>query len=158
MEWIEVKIHTHSEGVEALCALLMELGAGAVQIEDSAQMKAHLMSDEKNWDYVDEELLNIEEDFLYVQLYLTHDEHTQPELRETPRISKISQIEDKSGFSYAAAEQISLFDDLPQSTAEKKTASKKPSILGGVAVAKAVIAQTGKQTLDTGKKRDGESL
>jgi len=75
MEWIEVKIHTHSEGVEALCALLMELGAGAVQIEDSAQMKAHLMSDEKNWDYVDEELLNIEEDFLYIQLYLTHDEH-----------------------------------------------------------------------------------
>lgn len=75
MEWIEVKIHTHSEGIEALCALLMELGAGAVQIEDSVQMKAHLASDEKNWDYVDEELLNIEEDFLYVQLYLTHDEH-----------------------------------------------------------------------------------
>jgi len=75
MEWLEVKIHTHSEGVEALCALLMELGAGAVQIEDSVQMKAHLASDEKNWDYVDEELLNIEEDFLFVQLYLTHDEH-----------------------------------------------------------------------------------
>ena len=75
MEWLEVKIHTHSEGVEALCALLMELGAGAVQIEDSVQMKQYLASDEKNWDYVDEELLNIEEDFLYVQLYLTHDEH-----------------------------------------------------------------------------------
>ena len=75
MEWIEVRIHTHSESVEALCALLMELGAGAVQIEDSVQMKAHLASDEKNWDYVDDELLNIEEDFLFVQVYLTHDEH-----------------------------------------------------------------------------------
>lgn len=73
MEWLEVKIHTHSEGVEALCALLMELGAGAVQIEDSAEMKAYLASDDKNWDYVDDELLNIEEDYLYVQLYLTHD-------------------------------------------------------------------------------------
>jgi len=73
MEWLEVKIHTHSEGVEALCALLMELGAKAVQIEDSAEMKAYLASDDKNWDYVDDELLNIEEDYLYVQLYMTHD-------------------------------------------------------------------------------------
>ena len=73
MEWLEVKIHTHSEGIEALCALLMELGAGAVQIEDSADMKSFLASDERNWDYVDDELLNITEDYLYVQLYLTHD-------------------------------------------------------------------------------------
>ena len=73
MEWLEIKIHTHSEGIEALCALLMELGAGAVQIEDSAEMKAFLASDDRNWDYVDEELMNIEEDYLYVQLYLTHD-------------------------------------------------------------------------------------
>jgi len=73
MEWLEVRIHTHSEGVEALTALLMELGAGAVQIEDSADMKAFLASDERNWDYVDDELLNITEEFLYIQLYLTHD-------------------------------------------------------------------------------------
>lgn len=73
MEWLELKIHTSSQGIEALCALLMELGAGAVQIEDSAEMKAYLASDDKNWDYVDDELLNIEEDYLYVQLYLTHD-------------------------------------------------------------------------------------
>jgi len=73
MEWLEVRIHTHTEGVEALCALLMELGAGAVQIEDSAEMKAFLACDERNWDYVDDELLNITEDFLYIQLYLTHD-------------------------------------------------------------------------------------
>ena len=73
MEWLEVKIHTESEGVEALSALLMELGAGAVQIEDSAEMKTFLARDERNWDYVDEELLNIKEDYVFVQLYLTHD-------------------------------------------------------------------------------------
>jgi len=73
MEWLEVKIHTESEGVEALSALLMELGAGAVQIEDSAEMKTFLERDERNWDYVDEELLNIKEDYVFIQLYLTHD-------------------------------------------------------------------------------------
>ena len=73
MEWLEVKIHTESEGVEALSALLMELGAGAVQIEDSAEMKTFLQNDERNWDYVDEGLLNIKEDYVFVQLYLTHD-------------------------------------------------------------------------------------
>ncbi|MDL2248324.1 50S ribosomal protein L11 methyltransferase [Tyzzerella sp. OttesenSCG-928-J15] len=74
MEWTEVRIHTSSEGVEALCALLMELGCGAVQIEDSAEMKTFLEKDERNWDYVDEELLNIKEDYVFVQVYLTHDD------------------------------------------------------------------------------------
>jgi hypothetical protein len=63
-----------------------------------------------------------------------------------------------SGISHSNGEQLSLFDDLPQDAVEKKTASKKPSILGGVAAAKEAIAKAEKQAADTSKKREEESL
>ncbi|MDR2899025.1 MAG: 50S ribosomal protein L11 methyltransferase, partial [Clostridiales bacterium] len=75
MDWIEVKIYTESEGIEAICARLMDLGAGAVQIEDPKEMTAFIQqnTNPKNWDYVEDELLDIQGRDTYVKVYLTND-------------------------------------------------------------------------------------
>jgi hypothetical protein len=97
---------------------------------------------------------------LKLQQYLTHDDRVQPETipvpePKRPNIPRRFEMppDNESGIFHTPGEQLSLFDDVPQ-----KTASKKPSILGGLETAKTVVAQTDKQTSETGKKREAESL
>jgi ribosomal protein L11 methyltransferase len=61
LEWIEAKLYTTSQGIEAVCGMLAEAGVDNLIIEDKEEM-ARFFADERNqreflWDYVDEELL-----------------------------------------------------------------------------------------------------
>ncbi|MBE6760574.1 MAG: 50S ribosomal protein L11 methyltransferase, partial [Ruminococcaceae bacterium] len=39
MKWLEVKVYTSREGIDAVCGRLYCLGVGGVQIEDSADLR-----------------------------------------------------------------------------------------------------------------------
>lgn len=94
---------------------------------------------------------------LKLQQYLTHDEHTwvEPEQRLIPEsvpqeLSSCVTIDLSNNYG----EQLSIFS-LP----EKNAAAAKPSMLGGLAAAKAVVAErTGKQANDAVKKHEETSL
>lgn len=59
MEWLKCRIKTTTEATEVLGNLLVENGVQGFQIEDKLDLENFLKSDEaKNWDYVDEELLD----------------------------------------------------------------------------------------------------
>lgn len=74
MKWLSVRIYTSPEGIEPLCGRLYLLGAGGVQIEDSADFNEFVESCTPHWDYIDESLEYMKTCETCVIAYLTDDE------------------------------------------------------------------------------------
>ncbi len=73
MKWIEIKIKTTTEAVEAVSNILYDAGVGGVVIEDSNDL-IFKDKDMKNWDYIDESLLQEKFDGAIVKAYLPQGE------------------------------------------------------------------------------------
>lgn len=73
MDWIKLSISTTTEGIEAVCAVLMEQGIAGVEIDDSTDFHNFLENNRDKWDYVDEDLLKAHESGSYVSFYVTDD-------------------------------------------------------------------------------------
>lgn len=73
MDWIKLSISTTTEGIETVCAVLMEQGILGVEIDDSTDFHNFLENNHDKWDYVDEELLKAHESGSYVSFYVTDD-------------------------------------------------------------------------------------
>lgn len=74
MKWLEVKIYTSREGIDAVCGRMYCLGVGGVQIEDSADFEEFIESRQPHWDYIDESLERLHTCPTTVTAYLTDDE------------------------------------------------------------------------------------
>lgn len=74
MKWLEVKVYTSREGIDAVCGRLYCLGVGGVQIEDSADFEEFLETKQPHWDYIDESLERLHTCPTTVTAYLTDDE------------------------------------------------------------------------------------
>ena len=74
MKWLEVKVYTSREGIDAVCGRLYCLGVGGVQIEDSADFEEFIESRQPHWDYIDESLERLHTCPTTVTAYLTDDE------------------------------------------------------------------------------------
>ncbi|MBQ3181213.1 MAG: 50S ribosomal protein L11 methyltransferase [Clostridia bacterium] len=73
MDWIKLTISTTTQGIETVCAVLMEQGVSGVEIDDSLDFHNFLDNNRDKWDYVDEELLRAHESGSYVSFYVTDD-------------------------------------------------------------------------------------
>lgn len=73
MEWIESKIYTTQEGLEAVGAVLMSCGINSFIIQDKQEMLQFLEKNPFQWDYVDDELMLDTTPEIYVQFYVTAD-------------------------------------------------------------------------------------
>lgn len=73
MDWIKLSISTTTEGIETVCAVLMEQGILGVEIDDSTDFHNFLENNRDKWDYVDEDLLRAHESGSYVSFYITDD-------------------------------------------------------------------------------------
>lgn len=70
MEWTEVNIYTSVEGIDILCAKLMDIGIKGFEIQDSESFKEFLENKEGKWDYIDEDLLGLSECESCVTVYI----------------------------------------------------------------------------------------
>lgn len=70
MEWTEVNIYTTADGIEILCAKLMDIGIKGFVIRDSEDFKEFLENKEGKWDYIDEDLMGLAECETCVTVYL----------------------------------------------------------------------------------------
>lgn len=70
MEWTEVNIYTTTEGIELLCAKLMDIGIKGFEIRDSEDFKDFLENKNGHWDYIDEDLMGLSECETCVTVYL----------------------------------------------------------------------------------------
>ncbi|MGN1481681.1 50S ribosomal protein L11 methyltransferase [Porcipelethomonas sp.] len=59
MNWTEVNIYTKSEGVDILCASLMDIGIKGFEVKDSNDFKEFLANKDGKWDYIDDDLMNL---------------------------------------------------------------------------------------------------
>ncbi len=70
MNWIEKQIITASAGVDALCAMLTDLGIKGFSIADPADFQEFLQNKEGKWDYIDQDLLGMAQGDTTVTVYL----------------------------------------------------------------------------------------
>ena len=59
MNWIETEIFTATNGVDVLCAYLLDIGIKGFVIKDSNDFQEFLDNKVGNWDYIDDDLMNL---------------------------------------------------------------------------------------------------
>lgn len=70
MEFKKINIYTTSQAVYSLTMLLSELGINGFEIHDSADFEEFLENKEMNWDYVDDDLMDLKNVKTHITLYL----------------------------------------------------------------------------------------
>ncbi len=71
MDWIKTTITTTTEGIDAVCGQLLELGISGIEIADKDDFKEFLENNRKYWDYVDEELERLKDADTQITFYLS---------------------------------------------------------------------------------------
>ncbi len=70
MEWTEVNIYTSAEGIELICAKLMDIGIKGFVIKDSADFNEFLENKNGQWDYIDDDLMGLADCETCITVYL----------------------------------------------------------------------------------------
>jgi ribosomal protein L11 methyltransferase len=74
MNFFEVKIETSADGIEPVCGRLLQLGITGFEIKDPNDFKDFLEHKTGNWDYIDEELLSLQNGATEVICYLAEND------------------------------------------------------------------------------------
>ena len=74
MDWLAVSIFTTSEGIDAICGRLYNLGITGTEIEDKEDFENFLENNKQYWDYVDEDLRKKMSGETRVKIYISNDE------------------------------------------------------------------------------------
>ncbi len=70
MNWTEVNIFTTTEGIDIVCAGLMDIGIRGFEIKDANDFNEFLQNKEGNWDYLDDDLMKLSECETTVTVYI----------------------------------------------------------------------------------------
>lgn len=70
MEWTEVNIFTTADGIEILCAKLMDIGIKGFVIKDSNDFNEFLENKNGQWDYIDDDLMGLADCETCITVYL----------------------------------------------------------------------------------------
>jgi len=70
MNWTEVNIYTTTEGIELLCANLMDIGIKGFAIRDAEDFNEFLENKNGQWDYIDDDLMGLSSCETCVTVYL----------------------------------------------------------------------------------------
>ncbi len=74
MDWKEVNIYTATEGVDILCASLMDIGIKGFAVKDAEDFKEFLENKDGKWDYIEDDLMNLSECETCVTVYIPENE------------------------------------------------------------------------------------
>ena len=70
MNWTEVNIYTAAEGIDPVCGRLLNVGVTGFQIKDAKDFEEFLNDKTGNWDYIDDDLMNLKNCETCVTFYL----------------------------------------------------------------------------------------
>ena len=70
MNWTEVSIFTTTEGIEAVCGCLLNIGIGGFVVKDAQDFENFLNDKSANWDYIDDDLMGLKNCETSVTVYL----------------------------------------------------------------------------------------
>ncbi len=74
MEWTEVNIFTTTEGIELICAKLMDIGIKGFAIKDAEDFNEFLENKNGQWDYIDQDLMGLADCETCITVYLPDNE------------------------------------------------------------------------------------
>lgn len=74
MNWLEITVNAENGDIDGLCALLEDLGAGGLVIEDESDFESFLEKNREYWDYVDDDLRAEKRGVSRVKFYLADDD------------------------------------------------------------------------------------
>lgn len=72
MDWTEVNIYTTTEGIDPVCGCLLCIGVTGFVIRDAKDFEDFLNNKTGNWDYIDDDLMNLKECETCVTVYLAN--------------------------------------------------------------------------------------
>ena len=70
MNWTELCIFTSTEGSDILCGCLLGIGINGFVVRDSKDFEEFLKNKTGNWDYIDDDLMNLKDCETSVTVYL----------------------------------------------------------------------------------------
>ncbi len=70
MNWTEADIFTTTEGIDLLCSKLMDIGIKGFAIKDANDFNEFLQNKEGNWDYLEDDLMQLAECETTVTVYI----------------------------------------------------------------------------------------
>ncbi|MCI7805222.1 MAG: 50S ribosomal protein L11 methyltransferase [Oscillospiraceae bacterium] len=70
MNWTEAEIYTSTEGIDILCASLLDIGIKGFAIKDSEDFNEFLENKDGKWDYIDDDLMGLKSCESSVTVYL----------------------------------------------------------------------------------------
>lgn len=73
MNWTEVNIFTATEGIDPVCGCLLGIGVTGFVIRDAKDFEEFLADKTGNWDYIDDDLMNLRDCETCVTVYLPDD-------------------------------------------------------------------------------------
>lgn len=73
MNWTKVNIYTTTEGIDPVCGCLLGIGITGFAIRDSKDFEEFLNDKTGNWDYIDDDLMNLRDCETCVTVYLPDD-------------------------------------------------------------------------------------
>lgn len=73
MNWFQTEIFTATDGVDELCAYLLDIGIKGFVIKDANDFKEFLNDKSGNWDYIDEDLMNLSNCETSIIVYIPDD-------------------------------------------------------------------------------------
>ncbi|MDE6132496.1 MAG: 50S ribosomal protein L11 methyltransferase, partial [Oscillospiraceae bacterium] len=73
MNWTEVNIFTTTEGIDPVCGCLLGIGVTGFVIKDAKDFEEFLADKTGNWDYIDDDLMNLRNCETCVTVYLPDD-------------------------------------------------------------------------------------
>lgn len=91
-KWMELCVTTTTEAVEAISNIFIENGAQGVAIEDPKDFFFQ-KANEYDWDYVDEEVFNMDDENVYVKAYLSQSDKVNNIIENIE-----AQVKELSGF------------------------------------------------------------
>lgn len=74
MDFQKIDIYTQSEAIYPLTTMLSELGITGFEIHDAADFQEFMENKEMNWDYIDDDLMDLKNVKTHVTLYLQQNE------------------------------------------------------------------------------------
>jgi len=70
MNWTEVNIYTSSDGIEPVCGCLLGIGVTGFAVRDAKDFEEFLQNKDGNWDYIDDDLMELRNCETCVTVYL----------------------------------------------------------------------------------------
>lgn len=70
MDWTEVNIYTTTDGIDPVCGCLLTIGITGFVIKDAKDFEEFLNDKTGNWDYIDDDLMNLKDCETCVTVYL----------------------------------------------------------------------------------------